>query len=95
MTRLGTRSGDNVAVIGEGAWDAAWARLAGVRIVAEVPPEEENRFLAVGEATRDQVFDALSKAGVSAIVTDYMPACAVTGWNKLGKTQYCARLLAR
>lgn len=40
LGRLGVRPGTPVGVMGEPALHAAWARLAGVRIVAELPPDQ-------------------------------------------------------
>lgn len=64
----GVRPGDRIAVIGDGTF-AYWARLARVRIVAEVPPGSAPEFFAASQARRDSLLQLLRASGVQAIVS--------------------------
>jgi len=106
LRALGVRPGDAVACFGC-AGKAYWARVAGVRVVAEAYDarlgEEEDTFAAAGRqdevieangAVRKRVLDAFRGTGARAIVTREVPEHAARhGWHRLGRTGYYAYLL--
>ncbi|MGH2524604.1 MAG: hypothetical protein ACRDH2_19025, partial [Anaerolineales bacterium] len=88
LHRLGIQAGDSVAVIGYG-FDAFWARLARVRIVAELLDTQAGLFWAGDAATQAQVIDAFAASGAQAIVAEDAPSYAVLPhWHRVGDTNY-------
>ena len=67
LRQSGVRPGDHVAVVNP-PYMCYWARLAKVRIAAEVM--EPQKFWAAGNATRGAAIEALQRAGIRAIVAD-------------------------
>jgi hypothetical protein len=102
LNRLGVQPGDRVASIGD-SFRAYWARLARVRIVAEIPspgPYHEitagdvDRFWTASERVKTQVMETFARTGAKVIVTDHIPGHTPTpGWIQLGTTDYYAYLL--
>jgi hypothetical protein len=84
----GIQAGDNVALIGYG-FDAFWARLAGVRIVAELPGTEAGSFWLGDESVRARVIEAFAETGARAIVAEDAPIEAVLPhWHRVSDTGY-------
>ena len=84
LYRLGVRPGDGVAVIGY-AFDSYWARLARVRIVAEMFDFEAQPFWSGTPAFRSEVLRAFESTGASAIVAERVPPAAdPRGWHRVG-----------
>jgi hypothetical protein len=50
-----------------------WARLARVKIVAEVPPEASNEFWVGDDRTQKRVIDTLRSTGARSIITMAVP----------------------
>jgi hypothetical protein len=83
LHQLGIEEGDRVAVIGYG-FDSFWARLARVRIVAEMPEDEAKEFWTGSETLRQSVLGAFAGSGVIAVVAEYVPENAQTdGWHRV------------
>ena len=77
----GLTPGDAVAVIGDGAY-AYWARVAGLRIVAEVPSRATTEFWASDGADQRLLLDKFRQAGAAAVITRRPPnAAALPGWT--------------
>ena len=98
LHRIGVQPGDKVAWIRPAIFTSrrnyTWARLAKIRVVAEVPTGQESRFWAASKDTHAQIFDALAQNGVSAFVVTEMPAgFSDSDWKQLGKTGYWVHLL--
>lgn len=96
LNRNGVLAGQSVGLIGSG-WDAMiWARLARVRIVAQIPPSAANAFWQASDPrVKREVYDAFARAGAKAVITDEIPPLAGFGdWQKMGDTRYCLHLLA-
>ncbi|MBE2199753.1 MAG: hypothetical protein IAE79_14155 [Anaerolinea sp.] len=94
LHELGLQPGDHVGIIGYG-FDAFWARLARVKIVAEMPPEAADAFWLAGDEVQEQVLAAFAYSGAQAIVAEYVPAYADTsGWQPVGNSSYYIYLLA-
>ena len=70
----------HVAVIGSPSRHDLWARLARVRIIAEVPNEAS--FWAQPAAAQQDILQVLANAGVSAVVAPHVPPTAIErGWH--------------
>jgi hypothetical protein len=92
---MGVRPGEAVAIVGSG-WDAmVWARLARVRIIAQIPPEDANDFWRISDPQRKaEVYDAFARAGAKAIVTEETPpSTGFTEWQGVGNTRYHVHFL--
>lgn len=86
IQRAGVQPGDKVGVIGYG-FGAFWARLARVKIVAELPSEEVEKFAFADQSVRDQVIHSFFKSGAKVAVTENRYA-SEPGWKRIGKTDY-------
>jgi hypothetical protein len=94
LHRVGVHAGSRVAVLGDGDW-AYWARLAHVRIVAEITTPDTPAFWASAAQQKTAIYEALAKAGAAAVVTA-PPLPLVTldeSWARLGHTPYYIRWL--
>jgi hypothetical protein len=92
LADLGLEPGDPVAFIGY-SYYAYWARLAGVRIVAEVPMPGARQFWDADESGRAEIVGTLFSTGARAVVVvaeGRHPPPA--GWHRLGDTGYLALL---
>ena len=85
---FGISPGTQIATFGTGS-GAAWAHLAGVRIIAEIPDKELPRFVAVDGERKRQIFELLSTLGAATVVT-WNPAVAKSseGWRAIPGTHY-------
>jgi hypothetical protein len=82
----GLRRGDQVATIA-GMSSMIWARLAKVRIVADLPDDADPWF--EGPDTRSRVLSAFAATGAKAIVAFRVPpSWSTDGWMKIGQTEY-------
>jgi hypothetical protein len=79
---------DPIAFVGY-SYSAFWARLARLRIVAEIRPEEAAEFWALDLDRRGEVLAVLQRAGARAVVAEppSSPADA-TGWTVLPVSRY-------
>jgi 4-amino-4-deoxy-L-arabinose transferase-like glycosyltransferase len=88
LHHLGIQPGDKVAGLSRVA-EAHWARLAGVKIVSEIPLGEERIFWTASPDLQRQIFGILAGTGAKIVVTKDPPPCAInTGWLPLGTTGY-------
>jgi hypothetical protein len=98
MYRLGLKPGDAVASL---QWSlfgtSTWARLARVKIVAEVfywperPVTFGNDFWKADSANQEKVIHALADTGASFIVSELPPSAPnAPGWMRVGDTEYYA-----
>jgi hypothetical protein len=90
---FGLERGTRVAFIGY-SYSAYWARLARLRIIAEVGPEETGQFWSASAAVRDEVLAAFAAAGAEAVVSE--PAgvdVAAEGWEPIAGTGYLLKRL--
>jgi hypothetical protein len=85
---FGVQPGDPVAVIGY-AFDSFWARLARVRIVAEMLSTDANFFWAGDTILQNKVIQAFANTGAKAIVAEYVPPYAtLPGWHQVENSNY-------
>jgi hypothetical protein len=90
---LGLGRGDRIGVIGY-SFGAFFARLARVRIVAEIPGDQVESFWRADAASRGSALDAFQRAGARAVVTDWVPpGVPADGWIELGETGHRIYLL--
>jgi len=85
-----------VGIIGSG-WDAMfWARLARVRIVAQIPPEDADDFWRASDPrVKAEAYDAFARAGAIAVVTEETPpSSGFADWQRVGDTRYYVHFLA-
>jgi hypothetical protein len=93
LHHLGVQPGDKVASIGR-TFDANWARLAQVQIVAEIPRSDANDFWAASDAVRSQALRTFGETGAKLVVADRVPSIAATlGWERIGDTGYYVYVL--
>jgi hypothetical protein len=88
LRREGIRSGDEVAFIGS-SFEAYWARLARARIVAEIVPEDADKFWAADTTARERIINAFRHTNATVIVTDHIPAFSSPDrWQHILGTNY-------
>jgi hypothetical protein len=89
LYKLDIHQGDKVGVIGY-AYDSFWARLARVKIVAEMFEAQAIDDLWRGdEPLRQSVLQAFAASGVRAVVAEYVPGDVVLeGWHQVGNSNY-------
>ncbi len=93
LEELGVKAGDRIAQIGWG-FDAFWARLARVRIVAEIPRPQAHEYWACTPEERQSIAALLRKAGAVLLVAERTPFPLPPGWERIGQTGYYACKLA-
>ena len=88
LFNLGVAPGDGVGVIGY-AFDSFWARLARVKIVAEMFEWEAGPFYLGSPAFQSEVIQAFAGTGARAIVAEHVPEYArMEGWHQVGNSNY-------
>ena len=88
LVQRGLKPGDPVACIGRG-FRAYWARLAGLRITADVPLRSSADFWRFDAAERRGTVAALASTGARVAVANGLPdAAAQEGWQRLGDTTF-------
>jgi hypothetical protein len=88
LRELGIQSGDKVGVIGY-AYDSFWARLAKVRIVAEMLEADAEDLWRGDDALEQSVLQAFSGAGVEAVIAEYVPPYAqLPNWHRVRESNY-------
>jgi hypothetical protein len=88
LEKLEIKPGDKVGVIGY-AYDSFWARLAGVKIVAEMSEADAVEFWNGNEILQQSVLRAFAGAGVKAVIAEYVPEYVrLTHWHQVGDSNY-------
>lgn len=98
LRKLGVLDGQSLATIGIPHDSYYWARLAGVRVITEIPTPNVNQYWFGTPATQEKVRFLFAQAGAVAIVTDVMPSevkyqqssqpVHLPGWKQIGNTSY-------
>jgi hypothetical protein len=91
VRQQGLREGDAVAFVGF-TFDAYWARLARLRIIAEVPQAQASRFWAASDSVRTAALEALHHAGSRVVVSQGVGGAAA-GWQPISGTDFVYLLL--
>jgi len=99
LSRMGIQPGDQVALIGLGS-RSYWARLARVRIVAEIPQSEDeeefqeaDNLWAANDFVKSQVIKTFTRTGAKVIVARVPRYASTIGWQRIGNTDYYAYIL--
>jgi hypothetical protein len=93
LRQSGVSAGDEVAVIGY-AFESYWARLARVRIVAEMFGWEASPFWR-DPGTRERALTAFAGAGAKAVIAEQVQADLVPeGWRRVGSSHFVLLLAA-
>lgn len=88
LQQMGVKPGDKVGVIGY-AYDSFWARLAGVRIIAEMLDTDSDEFWRGDEVLRQNVMQAFAATGIHAVVAEYVPGYAnLRDWHQVESSDY-------
>jgi hypothetical protein len=95
LPRYGVNAGDKVAVIGDGT-GAYWARLAKVRIVAEIMGAKRGaqEFWSAPEGTKQQVYNVFASAHAKLVMSS-CPPVVPADWTQIAGTNYCLLQLSR
>lgn len=84
----GLEQGDNIGFIGY-SFSAYWARLARLRIVAEIHPQDLAGFWDASTQGQEEVLRAFATAGVTAVVAEPLRSNQIPpGWEVVGRTGY-------
>jgi hypothetical protein len=88
LHHLGVQPGDKVAVIGY-AFDSFWARLARVKIVAEMVDVDATAFWLGEPDLQNEVIEAFASTGAKAIVAEHVPPYAtLRDWHQVGNSNF-------
>ena len=97
LNAAGVRTGEDVAIIGDSSDGCRWARMARVRVVAQILREDVAEFWRVSSPReKADVYDAFVRAGAKVVVAEQTPPPgALQDWQRLGDTNYYVHFLAR
>lgn len=88
LHEVGVSQGVRVGVIGYG-FDSFWARLAGVKIVAEMLDAQAEDFWMGDDLFQQKVLQAFAGSGAKAVVAEKVPEYArLNGWYQVGNSNY-------
>jgi hypothetical protein len=68
--RLGIKPGDKIALIGS-PFEAYWARVGRVKIVAVVPPPQMEAFYGLPPAQRQHLYEEFARAGADFVIAQH------------------------
>ena len=92
------KPGDKVAFIGNGFYNS-WARLARVKIVAELPAkdiDELYNFWASDDLIKSKIMKAFADTDATAVVAEKkIHFITMKGWQKIGDTNYLIYFLSK
>lgn len=95
LRRRGLHQGDTVAVLGQEPRADYWARLAQVRVVAQLPEDALGSFWQATSEKQCFILDAFAGTGAKILITHFKPPAAhFEGWQDLENTGYYALSLA-
>lgn len=93
LHHLGIQPDDKVAIIGYG-FDSFWARLARVKIVAEMLDVDADPFWLGESAIQDEVIETFTQTDAKAIVAESVPSYAsLVGWHQVENSNYYIYLI--
>jgi hypothetical protein len=88
VLEMGLRPGDEIAFIGY-SFGAFFARLARLRIIAEIPYSEADRFWQADHSTRVEVLDAIRGTGAKALIAESLPpGVSAHNWKRIGESRH-------
>ncbi len=85
LNKIGISHGDKVGTIGYSVpYLPYWARLAKVKIVAEITEKDSNEFYKLNNEEKDKIMDAFKHCGVKAVVLKKpLYYSNLTDWKKI------------
>jgi 4-amino-4-deoxy-L-arabinose transferase-like glycosyltransferase len=94
LNRAGVLPGEEVAIIGDSSDGCRWARMARVRIVAQILREDTDSWWASDPGVKAEVYDVFARTGAKAIVAEETPPPGgFADWQRLGDTHYYVHFL--
>jgi len=85
---LGIQPGDKASALARMA-DVHWARLAGIKIVSEIPLGEETAFWTADSSDKSRVFSVLAGTGARVLIAKGVPPSAVPeDWTPIIGTDF-------
>jgi len=96
LNKAGVQPGDQVAIIGDSSDGCRWARMARVRVVAQILREDTKDFWRISDPRQKaEVYNAFAGVGAKAVVAEETPPPGeLADWQRLGDTNYYVHLLA-
>jgi len=95
LKKMGIQPREKVAIVGTGL-HAYWARLARVKIVAEIIVENDKIFWALNDSVKSKVLKTLTETGAKLIVAQNLPSyISASGWQRIGNTDYYVYVLEK
>ena len=86
---MGISPGDTIAYFGYPSRNLYFARLLGIRVVAEIPEEEIDDFWRAPVDRQREVFALLAGAGITAVIADEIPASSTSvGWQRISDSRH-------
>jgi hypothetical protein len=94
LHRMGIQSNRSVAILGLPVDSFEWARLAGVRVVAAIPPESVDEYWSAPPDVQAHVNSLFLQTGAIAVISCAPPPKRnLAGWTELGSSPYYVTLL--
>jgi hypothetical protein len=85
---LGIKQGDKVGVLGY-AYDSFWARLARVKIVAEMLESDSDNSWLKDQELQHEILDVFASTGTKAVVAENVPQrFQMRDWHRVGDSSY-------
>ena len=93
LRAAGAEPGTHVALMGDGL-NAYWAHLAGLRVIAELPPLGIPRYLSLAPFERAEIFHRFASTGARFLLSDSPgPAISDPDWQRVPATTFLYRRL--
>jgi hypothetical protein len=95
LNAAGVRPGQEVGIIGDSSDGCRWARMARVRIVAQILRENVDDFWRLADpVAKTEVYDAFARSGATVVVAEQTPPSdGLPEWQRLGDTHYYVHFL--
>jgi hypothetical protein len=88
ILEMGIHPGDEIAYVGY-SFGAFFARLARLRIIAEIPDSDAEQFWRADHSARSQVIQAITSTGAKAIIAEWVSSGASPdGWERIGHSRH-------
>jgi hypothetical protein len=86
---MGISAGDTIGYFGYPSRNLYFARLLGIRVVAEIPEEDIDDFWRTPVERQREVFALLAGAGVTAVIADSIPPNSVSvDWLRISDSRH-------
>lgn len=90
LSAMGIRPGTEMAIVGDG-FGAYWARLARIRLIAEIPQalptgDSAAAFWSLDSDGRDKILALLRASGAKAVLAENPPRVLPPGWKPISST---------